>query len=100
RGRNISTAVTLHPRMTGLSLLLLAAQTISGESALRHARSLAALGPHPFGSPRAQAAAAYVAAELRAAGVPDVRLQPFESDGLKGQNVIGVLRGSAPEFVL
>jgi hypothetical protein len=86
--------------MTGLSLLLLASQTISGESALRHARSLAALGPHAFGSPRAQAAAAYVAAELRAAGVPDVRLQPFEADGLKGQNVIGVLRGRTPEFVV
>jgi hypothetical protein len=87
--------------MTGLPLLLLASlQTISGEDALRHARSLAALGPHAFGSPRARAAADYVAAELRAAGLADVRLQPFESESLKGQNVIGVLRGSSPEFVV
>lgn len=87
--------------MTGLSLLLLASlQTISGENALRHARSLAALGPHPFGSPRAQAAAAYVAAEFREAGLEEVRLQPFESESLKGQNVIGVLRAPGPEFVV
>jgi len=87
--------------MTGLSLLLLAAlPTISGDDALRHARSLSALGPHAFGSPRARAAAEYVAAELRSAGLPDVKLQPFESESLKGQNVIGVLRGSGSEFVV
>src|SRR6185503_16199949 len=101
RGRNRSTAVTLHPRMTGLSLLLLASlETLSGEDALRHARLLAALGPHAFGSPRARAAAEYVAAELRSAGLQDVKLQPFESDSLKGQNVIGVLRGPGSEFVV
>lgn len=87
--------------MTGLSLLLLASlDTISGENALRHARALAALGPHPFGSPRAQAAAAYVAAELRQAGLDEVRLQPFESDSLRGHNVIGALRAPGPEFVV
>ena len=87
--------------MTGLSLLLLASlETIGGESALRHARSLAALGPHAFGSPRAQAAAAYVAAEFREAGLQEVRLQGFESDGLRGQNVIGVLRAPGPEFLV
>ncbi len=87
--------------MTGLPLLLLASlDTISGEAALRHARSLAALGPHPFGSPRAQAAASYVAAEFREVGLQEVRLQPFERDSLKGNNVIGVLRAPGPEFVV
>jgi hypothetical protein len=87
--------------MTGLSLLLLASlEALSGEDALRHARLLAALGPHAFGSPRARAAAEYVAAELRSAGLQDVKLQPFESDSLKGQNVIGVLRGPGSEFVV
>lgn len=87
--------------MTGLSLVLAASLgAIRGEAALGHARALGALGPHPLGSPRAQAAAAYVAATFRAAGLGAVRLQPFESDGLRGQNVIGVLRGPGPEFVV
>lgn len=87
--------------MTGLCLLLAASLgAIRGEDALRHARALAALGPHAFGSPRAQAAAAYVAAGLRDAGLAEVRLQPFASDGRRGQNVIGTLAGLGPEFVV
>jgi hypothetical protein len=67
---------------------------------LRHASALAALGPHPWGSPRAAAAAAYVASQLRAAGLAEVRLQEFESHGIHGANVVGVLRGDGPEFVV
>jgi hypothetical protein len=77
------------------------AAAIDGDAALRHASSLAALGPHAWGSPRAAVAAQYVEAELRAAGLADVRLQPFASGGIAGTNVLGMLHGSGgPEFVV
>jgi hypothetical protein len=79
-------------------LLLVAA--IDGEAALRHASHLAALGPHAWGSPRTRFAAEYVAAEFRTAALDEVHLQEFETAGIRGANVIGVLRASAPEFVL
>ena len=75
------------PRMPALLGLLLAA-SIDGEAALRHASALAALGPHPWGSPRNQAAAAYVAAQLRAAGLDEVGSQDFERHGVRGANVV------------
>ncbi|HEX6738139.1 MAG TPA: M20/M25/M40 family metallo-hydrolase [Vicinamibacteria bacterium] len=74
-----------------------------GEAALRHAAALAALGPHPWGSPRGQAAAQYVAARFREAGLQEVHLQSFESHGHQGSNVIGVLPargGRTAEFVV
>lgn len=79
------------------ALLLL---SIDGGAALRHASALAALGPHPWGSPRGHAAAEYVAAQFRAAGLGEVRLQEFESRGIRGANSIGVLRAPGPEFVV
>ncbi len=82
-----------------LPTLLLAA-AFDGDAALRHASALAALGPHPWGSPRSALAPAYVAAEFRAAGLEEVRLQEFESHGLRGANVVGVLRAPGPEFVV
>src|SRR5262252_6387636 len=85
--------------MSLVPLLLLAA-TIDGQAALRHASSLAALGPHPWGSPRNQAAAAYVAAQLREAGLDSVELQPFERHGVQGTNVVGTLRAPGDEFVV
>jgi hypothetical protein len=85
--------------LSTLPALLAAAVAIDGQAALRHASSLAALGPHPWGSPRAAVAAQYVEAQLRAAGLEDVRLQPFTSHGTTGQNVLGVLRGG-PEIVV
>jgi hypothetical protein len=79
-----------------LALLLLAAPpSIDGEAALRHAAALSALGPHPWGSPRGQAAAQYVASRFREAGLQDVRLQTFGSHGHQGTNVIGELPGRA-----
>jgi hypothetical protein len=81
-------------------LLSAAAGAFDGEAALRHAAALAALGPHPWGSPRGRAAAAYVASQLRAAGLEQVRLEEFESHGIRGANVVGVLRGSGAEFVV
>jgi hypothetical protein len=85
--------------MSPLLGLLLAA-SLSGEAALRHASALAALGPHPWGSPRNQAAAAYVAAQLREAGLETVELQAFERHGISGANVIATLRGPGDDFVL
>ena len=81
-----------------LGLLLVA--SIDGEAALRHASALAALGPHPWGSPRNQAAAAYVAAQLRAAGLDSVELQAFERHGVRGTNVVATLPAPGEEFVV
>jgi Peptidase family M28 len=81
-------------------LLAAAATAIDGDLALRHASQLAALGPHPWGSPRNTFAAEYVAAQFRAVGLGEVRLQPFEAGGIRGANVIGVLRASGPDFVV
>lgn len=73
---------------------------LDGAAAHEHASRLAALGPHPWGSPRNALAAQYVASQFRDAGLQEVRLQPFESHGVSGQNVIGVLRAPGPEFVV
>lgn len=83
-----------------LYLALALAAAIDGEAALKHAGSLAALGPHKWGSPLTAAAAAYVESQFRAAGLEEVRQQPFTAHGLSGANVIGVLRAPGPEFVL
>lgn len=83
-----------------LAPLALAAATVDGEAALRHAAALAALGPHPWGSPRAQVAALYVQAQLRGAGLDEVRLEPFETEGIRGTNVVGVLRGRGAGFAI
>ena len=85
--------------MSPLLGLLLAA-SIDGEAALRHASALAALGPHPWGSPRSQAAAAYVAAQFREAGLDAVELAPFERHGIQGTNVIATLRAPGEELVV
>jgi hypothetical protein len=79
---------------------LLAAAAFDGQAALRHASALAALGPHPWGSPRALAAAQYVAVQLRDAGLADVRLQDFDTEGIHGINVVGKLPGPGAEFVV
>jgi hypothetical protein len=82
-----------------LAALLLAA-SVDGEAALRHASALAALGPHPWGSPRNQAAARYVAAELREAGLTQVVLEGFERHGIRGTNVVGTLPGPNEEMLV
>jgi hypothetical protein len=85
--------------MSALLSLFLAA-SIDGEAALRHASALAALGPHPWGSPRNQAAAAYVVAALREAGLDSVELQAFERHGVGGTNVVATLRAPGEEFIV
>ena len=81
-----------------LGLLLVAA--IDGNAALRHAAALASLGPHSWGSPRNGAAALYVAAQLREAGLDEVELQRFERQGTPGTNVVATLRAPGEEFLL
>src|SRR3954467_4026512 len=83
-----------------VSLLLAASVTVDGGAALRHASALASLGPHPWGSPRGRAAAAYVSAQLRAAGLSDVRTEEFEVKGVRGSNVLGVLGGRGPGLLV
>jgi len=79
---------------------LLLAASVDGSAALGHAAALAALGPHPWGSPRDQAAAQYVAAQMRAAGLDEVALETFERGGIGGVNVIATLPSHGEEFVL
>jgi hypothetical protein len=83
-----------------LSALVLSAATFDGEAALGHAAALAALGPHPWGSPRAGAAAQYVAAQLRGAGLREVTVEAFEARGRRGANVVAVLPGTGAEIVV
>jgi hypothetical protein len=80
--------------------VLLLAAAIDGDAALRHAASLAALGPHPWGSPRSRAAAEYVTAQFRAAGLAEVRLHEFAAAGQRGANAVGVLRAPGAEFIV
>src|SRR5262245_49042180 len=97
--RSLAHAIGPYNPAAMLSVLLLAA-AIDGEAALRHASALAALGPHPWGSPRNRAAAEYVAVQFREAGLGEVRLQEFDTQGVAGANVIGVLRAAGPEVVV
>ena len=83
-----------------LLLGLLLASSIDGEAALGHASALAALGPHPWGSPRSEAAAQYVGAELRNAGLTEVEVEGFERHGIRGTNVSATLRGPSNEIVV
>ncbi len=83
-----------------LLLGLLLAASVDGPAALGHASALAALGPHPWGSPRNAAAAQYVAAELWEAGLTEVDLQGFERYGIPGTNVVATLRGPSEEMVV
>ncbi|HEU0105444.1 MAG TPA: M28 family peptidase, partial [Vicinamibacteria bacterium] len=73
---------------------------VDGNAALRHASALASLGPHPWGSPRARAAAAYVAAQLRSTGLSEVRQEDFEVKAVRGVNVVAVLKGAGPGIVV
>ncbi len=76
------------------------AAAVDGQTVLRHASALTALGPHPFGSPRTRAAAEYVASQLRDVGVGEVQVQEFQANGHQGANVVGVLRAPGTEFLV
>lgn len=76
-------------------LPLLLAAGIDGAAALQHAARLSALGPHPWGSAVGRGAAQYVHAQLKDAGLSEVRFEDFEAAGIRGTNVVGVRRGAA-----
>src|SRR5512144_1940573 len=80
--------------------VLALAAAVDGQTALRHASALAALGAHPFGSPRTRAAAEYIASQLRDVGLGEVQVEEFDSGGKHGANVVGVLRAPGREFVV
>ena len=73
----------------------LLAAGIDGAAALQHAARLSAMGPHPWGSAVGRGAAQYVASQLEAAGLRDVRLEEFETKGIRGVNAVGVRPGPA-----
>src|SRR5260221_156156 len=77
-----------------------AAAPVDGDAALRHASALASAGPRPWGSPRARAGAAYVAAQLRSTGLSGVRQEDFEVKAVRGVNVVAVLKGAGPGIVV
>jgi hypothetical protein len=84
-----------------LSVAVLAlAAAVDGQTVLRHAAALTALGPHPYGSPRTRAAAEYVASQLRDVGIGEVQVQDFEATGRQGANVVAALRAPGSEFVV
>ena len=62
---------------------------VDENAALNHASALSSLGPHPWGSPRPRAAAAYVSAQLRGAGLAEVRQKDFEVKGVRGSTWSG-----------
>jgi Peptidase family M28 len=76
------------------------AAAVDGQTVLRHASALTALGPHPFGSPRTRAAAEYIASQFRDVGLSEVQVQEFQGSGKQGANVIGVLRAPGREFLV
>src|SRR5205814_10360697 len=61
---------------------------------------LAALGPHPWGSALDRGAAQYVAAQLKAAGLPQVKLQDFSQGGATGTNVIARSASRSDETIV
>jgi len=81
-------------------LPLLLAAGIDGGAALQHAARLSALGPHPWGSAVGRGAAQYVASQFQEAGLRDVHLEEFETDGVRGVNVVGVRPGAGRGIVL
>lgn len=66
----------------------------------QNSATLNALGPHPFGSPRNQAAAQFVAAKLKDAGLAQTTAEDFEFEGATGTNVIANLPGRTDRLLI
>lgn len=62
--------------------------------------TLNALGPHPFGSPRNQAAAQFVAAKLQEAGLSQTVVEEFVSEGAPGSNVVARIPGRSDRLLI
>jgi hypothetical protein len=81
-----------------LALLALASFDVVSIADTRDA--LNALGPHPFGSPRNQAAAQFVAAKLKDAGLSQTAVDEFAAEGGAGANVVANLPGRTDRLLV
>jgi len=83
-----------------ISLALLAAVSLDAAAIARTSATLNALGPHPFGSPRNQAAAQFVAAKLTEAGLSQTALDSFLIGDTEGVNVVARLAGRSDRLLI
>jgi hypothetical protein len=83
-----------------ISLALLAAVSLDAAAIAQTSATLNALGPHPFGSPRNQAAAQFVAAKLKEVGLAQTTLNEFVSGETAGTNVVATLSGRSDRLLI
>ncbi len=83
-----------------ISLALLAAVSLDAAAIAQTSATLNALGPHPFGSPRNQAAAEFVAAKLKEAGLTQTTMEDFGTGELQGMNVLASLPGRSDRLLI
>ncbi len=83
-----------------ISLALLAAATLDAAVIAQTSATLNALGPHPLGSPRNQAAAQFVAAKLKEAGLSQTVVEEFVTDGSPGSNVVARIPGRSDRLLI
>ncbi|MEO8501629.1 MAG: hypothetical protein ABI565_11990 [Vicinamibacteria bacterium] len=83
-----------------ISLALLAVITFDAGSIAQTSATLNALGPHPFGSPRNQAAAQFVAAKLQEVGLAQTTVEEFTFEGSTGTNVVANLPGRSDRLLI
>ncbi len=83
-----------------ISLAFLAVVAFDAATIAQTSATLNALGPHPFGSPRNQAAAQFVAAKLKEAGLAQTAVEEFVFDGSPGTNVVASLQGRSDRLLI
>ena len=83
-----------------ISLALLAAVSFDAAAIAQTSATLNALGPHPFGSPRNQAAAQFVSAKLQEAGLSQTTLEEFTFEGSAGTNVVANVPGRSDRLLI
>ena len=83
-----------------IALALLAVVSLDAAAIAQNSATLNALGPHPFGSPRNRAAAEFVAARMKEAGLAQTTLDEFVFDGSPGVNVVASLPGRSDRLVI
>jgi hypothetical protein len=83
-----------------ISLAFLLAASFDAAAMAQTSATLNALGPHPFGSPRNQAAAQFVAAKLKEGGLARTTVDEFNFEGLPGMNVVATLPGRTDRLLI
>ena len=81
-------------------LALFAVGAIDAATIAQNSATLRALGPHPFGSPRNQAAAQFLAAKLKEAGLTQTAVDEFEAGTVVATNVIVNIPGRSDRIVI